>query len=107
MAGKKAKRKKLQRKAEEHKDKVQQVHKHLAYVHDQAALAQENNRVDESIKKQQRRRIKMLNNRLKKENKFLPADSQLGICTLSSGITETLTENQCHGTPGWKSWTPL
>jgi hypothetical protein len=36
-----------------------------------------------------------------------PYDSQLGICSLSSGNTTTTTQNICMGLFGFRSWTPL
>jgi hypothetical protein len=51
--------------------------------------------------------IRNMGHELHAENSFLPADSQLGICSLSNGDTTTTTQNVCRNTFGFRSWTPL
>jgi hypothetical protein len=100
-----SKQQKQQREAEEYRHDLVQMYRRLAYVHAQRALEEEKKPLVR-VKKKHRKHIKKLKNQLEAENYFLPAQSQEGICTFSSGFTETLTKNDCTSQGGVR-WTPL
>lgn len=115
------------------KKKSKELKRHLAYVHAQAALQHQRKhlqydhahrgsddhaanqegpeRGQDGPKVEDRNNIEdhitRLGIELHQENGFLPADSQLGLCSLSSGATSTTTRSECEGMLGFKSWTPL